>query len=424
MRSKFIFNYRGVSGLGAAALALSVVSSTGLSVAYSTAAKADNVAVDNAVAGDCEEGIGDASATDDSVAIGCNADADDKSTAIGNNTDATDRSTAVGNTASADDSSVAVGNSADAFENSVAIGRGAEADDRNNPDDEDSGSVAIGRNSFGRDESVAVGYEADARDESVAIGDSSDAFDESVAVGDDSDATDQSVAVGNNSEADDDSVAVGDRSFAKDESVAVGQNASADDDSVAIGEDSEADDNSVAVGQDAKAANKSIAIGEDAEANEENSAAFGNNVTASRANQMSIGNTDNTYTFSGLTSNASRAAQSGPLEVVTTDAFGNVASDGGEIFRRLDEHEAGVALAISMENPDLVGNERFGIAANWGHYEGANAFSASMIGVLGHNVFSTGDRVAVSGGIGVGFENGRGDTTVGGRAGVQWTFGN
>ena len=128
------------------------------------------------------------------------------------------------------------------------------------------------------------------------------------------------------------------------------------------------------------------------------------------------------YTTPGITSVASKAAQAGPLEVVTTDANGNLASDGGEIFKRLDETESGIALAISMENPDLIAGETFGIAFNAGFYEGAEAVSLSAQGVLGHNVFTPGDRVAISGGVGVGIDNGRGDTTVGGRVGAQITF--
>ena len=76
-----------------------------------------------------------------------------------------------------------------------------------------------------------------------------------------------------------------------------------------------------------------------------------------------------------------------------------------------------------MENPDLTGDERFGTAVNWGNYEGANAVSWSFMGVLGHDLLTSGDRFAVSGGVGVGFQEGRGDDTWGGRVGAQWTWG-
>ena len=100
-------------------------------------------------------------------------------------------------------------------------------------------------------------------------------------------------------------------------------------------------------------------------------------------------------------------------------------SIGGLIIRtkRIDENKSGVALAISIENPDLTGNERFGVAMNYGNFEGASALSWSAMGVLGYDVLSRGDRVAISGGFGVGFEEGAGDDVWGGRVGAQWTWG-
>jgi hypothetical protein len=82
-----------------------------------------------------------------------------------------------------------------------------------------------------------------------------------------------------------------------------------------------------------------------------------------------------------------------------------------------------VALAIAMANPDLTGNERFGMAANWGRFEDANALSVTAMGVLAHNLVTKGDRVALAGGFGAGFDEGRGDTVYGGRVGMQWTWG-
>jgi hypothetical protein len=110
----------------------------------------------------------------------------------------------------------------------------------------------------------------------------------------------------------------------------------------------------------------------------------------------------------GITSNASRDAQTvGPLEVVTTDQAGNLAGDGGAIFHRLDNLEGrdkelaeGIAISAALQNPDLTGAETFGVA-----------------GVVGHNFLEQGDRVAISGGVGVGTREG----TVAGRVGVQWT---
>jgi hypothetical protein len=82
---------------------------------------------------------------------------------------------------------------------------------------------------------------------------------------------------------------------------------------------------------------------------------------------------------------------------------------------------SGIALATAMQNPDLVGSERIGIAANWGTFEEANALGLSLMGVLGNDFFMENDRVAISGGFGVGFDSGAGDDVYGGRVGLQWT---
>ena len=87
----------------------------------------------------------------------------------------------------------------------------------------------------------------------------------------------------------------------------------------------------------------------------------------------------------------------------------------------IDENQSGVALAMAIQNPDLVGSERFGVATNWGNFEGANALGLSLMGVLGNNLIALNDRVAVSGGFGVGFDYGSGDNVYGGRVGLQWT---
>jgi hypothetical protein len=126
---------------------------------------------------------------------------------------------------------------------------------------------------------------------------------------------------------------------------------------------------------------------------------------------------------------------------VTTDANGNLASDGGAVFdqlssvnqelatvdrrlnrldQRSDENQSGVALAMAIQNPELTGNQTFGMATNWGNFEGANALGLSMIGVLASNVISQNDQVAISGGFGVGFDYGQGDNVYGGRVGLQW----
>jgi autotransporter adhesin len=69
-----------------------------------------------------------------------------------------------------------------------------------------------------------------------------------------------------------------------------------------------------------------VAIGSNTSANFDNSVAIGNGATVTRANQQVFGTAANTYTMPGITSAASRAAQSGPTQVVTSDASGNLAT--------------------------------------------------------------------------------------------------
>jgi len=122
-----------------------------------------------------------------------------------------------------------------------------------------------------------------------------------------------------------------------------------------------------------------------------------------------------------VTSNAA-----GDLAAYTPSELGLATSgDVNAINQRLakvsDEKNSGIALAVAMQNPDLTGSERIGVAANWGTYENANGLGMSLMGVLGHDFVSRGDRVAISGGFGIGFETGNGDSVYGGRVGLQWT---
>jgi hypothetical protein len=138
-------------------------------------------------------------------------------------------------------------------------------------------------------------------------------------------------------------------------------------------------------------------------------------------NQVVLGTDLHTYTTPGITSATSLSRQTGPLELVTSDADGNLATDGGMIFDRLDEHTSGIALAMAMENPDLTREETFGISGNYGTFQGAHALSIAAMGVIGYDVFDEGDRVAMSGAIGIGLPHGGGDGIYGARLGLQWT---
>jgi hypothetical protein len=185
-------------------------------------------------------------------------------------------------------------------------------------------------------------------------------------------------------------------------------------DTIAIGTNANAGSTyGIAVGSGTSAvALGSVAIGTDA---------YGNGAQASLFNQVVIGTKEQTYTTPGITSDFSRSRQSGPIELVTSDANGNLATDNGFFTKTLDEHASGIALAMATQNPDLTGPEVFGISGNFGTFAGAYAFAVSAMGVVGHDVLQPGDRIAVSGGAGVGFANGLGTNQFGAHLGVQWT---
>jgi len=174
----------------------------------------------------------------------------------------------------------------------------------------------------------------------------------------------------------------------------------------------------VAIGNEATATGDGAsrtAVGTFSSATHANSAAFGRAATTTRANQQVFGTTENTYTMPGITSAASSAAQ-GPVHgLVTTDANGNLASDGGEVFRRLDKNEEGVAVGIALSDPDLYAGKTFALKGNWGVFEGSNALGVSAKGLLADNLFGQGDQLTLSGGIGWGTD----ENTVGGRVSGQ-----
>ena len=209
---------------------------------------------------------------------------------------------------------------------------------------------------------------------------------------------------------------------------------------VAMGTNARAAGNSgIAIGDSSFAAGPNdTALGAGATVTADHSTALGAGAVADKENLVAVGTTGDTYRTPGITSQKSKDRQSGSLEVVTSDAGGNLATDGGEIFNRLDENDkrldnafrrigqsdAGVALALAAVNPDLVDGERFGVSANWGTFEGSNAFGMGFQGVLGHDWLAQGDRWAITGGFGVGFVDGNdGDDVWGGRVGGQWTWG-
>ena len=117
----------------------------------------------------------------------------------------------------------------------------------------------------------------------------------------------------------------------------------------------------------------------------------------------------------GATALGSEADASG-RNSVASDAAGNLTSDGGLLFREMSRLGGGIAIAMSLENPDLVAGESFSLAGNTGFGEGNVA--------LGFTAVGAGERWALSGGVGFTVKDGscggrNSQSSIGGRAGLQ-----
>jgi hypothetical protein len=164
---------------------------------------------------------------------------------------------------------------------------------------------------------------------------------------------------------------------------------------------------------------QSTAIGQGSSAGFTNSTAIGHGATTTRDNQMVFGTASNTYTAPGITSAASRSAQNGPTQVVTSDSGGNLATTdpnslvaGSSAFQNLqhdvDKNTEGVAMALAMGGANILPDCRnYSISSNWGTFGGQNAFAISGVARIKNDAF-------FNCGVGVG----AGQGTVGGRAGV------
>lgn len=90
--------------------------------------------------------------------------------------------------------------------------------------------------------------------------------------------------------------------------------------------------------------------------------------------------------------------------------IGGHATSASAVDRALDD-------VMAEGEIGFAGDERFGMKMSWGQFEGEHALALSAAGVLGRNLFSSHDRLAVDVGVAVG---GRGN--IGTRAGAQITW--
>jgi trimeric autotransporter adhesin len=199
---------------------------------------------------------------------------------------------------------------------------------------------------------------------------------------------------------------------------------------IAIGENTRATGtNAVALGWQAQAtAENSVAIGRDSEATHTNSTAIGSQAKTTRENQIVLGTGTTTYTMAGINSAASRAAQQGATNIVTSDAFGNLATsslslsslagdvdmmktDVARLKKEMPYALDGAAVAMAMGGAGLPGDKRFAISGNFATYQGhqAVAFTAQA---------RVNDAAVLNASIGTGLKTG----SVGGRVGVTFAW--
>jgi hypothetical protein len=142
--------------------------------------------------------------------------------------------------------------------------------------------------------------------------------------------------------------------------------------------------------------------------------------------------------MAGITSAASKAAQSGPTQLVTSDSAGNLATTtladlglagSGDIAAinrqiaglngriddlslRTDKAMSGVAMAFAMAGvPTLLPSERFAVTMNYGTFEGTSGLALNA-------ALRLNNTLQVTGGIGYGVD----EQIAGGRVGLRMAW--
>ena len=218
----------------------------------------------------------------------------------------------------------------------------------------------------------------------------------------------------------------------------IGIGSSAVDTGAAVGDFAQAtQEGAAAYGYHAEATGfQSTSIGAHSQASGRNSTAIGTGAVATLDNQVAVGSASSTYTMAGLTSGQSKARQSGPIEIVTSDGGGNLATANSKqlglatqsqvsglssridaLGQRDNQLTEGIATVASLAQPIFLPGQRFSMSAAWGGYESANAVGFSAAGVVAQNLLRPGSGALVLfGGVGVGAEEGE----MAGRAGVSF----
>ena len=153
---------------------------------------------------------------------------------------------------------------------------------------------------------------------------------------------------------------------------------------------------------------------------------------ATRENQQVFGTASNTYTMAGITTQASKNAQSGQTYLVTSDSAGNLATtsfspdqaqydisslqgDINSLQRRDEQLASGVAISLALAQPLFQPGQEFAVRVGWGDFDGSSAFGVTAAGVVAAGFVGPTSTVIVDGGIGTGTST----NMVAGRTGVS-----
>lgn len=107
------------------------------------------------------------------------------------------------------------------------------------------------------------------------------------------------------------------------------------------------------------------------------------------------------------------------VETQVTDLFARDAAQQRQIEglqERDEELSEGIAIALSLDAPDIQPNQNFAFRAGWGNFDGADAFGVTAGGVLDRGSFGQNSSVILDGGVGFGLNT----NTVAGKAGISF----
>lgn len=150
------------------------------------------------------------------------------------------------------------------------------------------------------------------------------------------------------------------------------------------------------------------AIGAKSHVSHDNSTAIGSGSQSTDDHQVTLGTKGETIRAEGVASEKSKARQQGPVEVVTSDSGGRLATDGGEIFNRLgslentnaqqwnqiedntarlntfgvrlEDAEKSIAIATAMPDAWLSDSKGFGVFGSVGGAGNETAIGFAAIG--------------------------------------------